>query len=334
MLARLCVASREAKGAFMKLGSTLAAAGAGLFLCAVASGSASAQATRTWVSGVGDDANPCSRTAPCKTLHEAHSQTAPGGVISVLDGGGYGAVTITKSISIENNGAEAAILASGGISGVIVNGADVIVHLRGLVIDGGRTGAHGVRFVQGAALHIENSIIRGMVSSGAGNGVLFAPSGPAELDIVDTVIADNGSGVEGAGVLIKPSAGGSAKASLTRVDVLNNVSGVRADGTNGPITLVARELNASGNAYSGLVGVSPAGGSAVNIMANASLLSNNGTGVHANGSAVTIRVGRSTITGNGTNVSNLASGVLLSYGNNQLDGTASDGAFSGSVPQR
>ena len=36
---------------------------------------AQAQATRTWVSGVGDDVNPCSRTAPCKTFAGAISKT-------------------------------------------------------------------------------------------------------------------------------------------------------------------------------------------------------------------------------------------------------------------
>jgi hypothetical protein len=65
---------------------------------------AQAQATRTWVSGVGDDANPCSRTAPCKTFAGAISKTAPCGEISVLDPGGFGAVTITKSITINGTG--------------------------------------------------------------------------------------------------------------------------------------------------------------------------------------------------------------------------------------
>src|SRR3954466_7410330 len=108
---------------------------------------AQAQATRTWVSGVGDDANPCSRTAPCKTFAGAISKTAPGGEISVLDPGGFGAITITKSISITQEGSgEAGILAS-GINGVTVNAAPTdIVSLRGLIIDGSPgTGLSGVR---------------------------------------------------------------------------------------------------------------------------------------------------------------------------------------------
>src|SRR5205807_5391143 len=69
------------------------------FMLAVAS-MAQAQATRTWVSGVGDDVNPCSRTAPCKTFAGAISKTAIGGEINCIDSGGFGSVTITKAITI------------------------------------------------------------------------------------------------------------------------------------------------------------------------------------------------------------------------------------------
>src|SRR5436190_21261065 len=82
--------------------------------------SAYAQASRTWVSGVGDDVNPCSRTAPCKTFAGAISKTATNGIIDVLDPGGFGAVTITKPMTIEGNGTLASILVS-GVNGVIVN---------------------------------------------------------------------------------------------------------------------------------------------------------------------------------------------------------------------
>src|SRR5205809_5695698 len=81
---------------------------------------AQAQATRTWVSGVGDDANPCSRTAPCKTFAGAISKTAGGGEISVLDPGGFGAVTITKSITIDGTGMLSSILAA-STTGIIIN---------------------------------------------------------------------------------------------------------------------------------------------------------------------------------------------------------------------
>src|SRR5215469_16668411 len=97
---------------------------------------AQAQATRTWVSGVGDDANPCSRTAPCKTFAGAISKTAVGGEIDVLDPGGFGALTITKSISIEANVLVAGVLVSGTNGFVIAAGGNDTVVIRGLTFEG------------------------------------------------------------------------------------------------------------------------------------------------------------------------------------------------------
>src|SRR4249919_3444293 len=96
---------------------------------------AHAQATRTWVSGVGDDANPCSRTAPCKTFAGAISKTAVNGVISALDPGGFGVVTITKSITLDGTGTQASILAA-GTNGINISGANISVKLRNISIDG------------------------------------------------------------------------------------------------------------------------------------------------------------------------------------------------------
>src|SRR5512145_1944192 len=135
-----------------------AARSALVFVCVLAGGAgpAHAQASRTWVSGVGDDANPCSRTAPCKTFAGAISKTAAGGEISVLDPGGFGAVTITKSITIASEGGsgEGGIL-SPGVNGITINaGANDVVTIRGLAIHGGGSpspGLNGVRFIAGRA---------------------------------------------------------------------------------------------------------------------------------------------------------------------------------------
>src|SRR5438477_50162 len=114
---------------------------------------AQAQATRTWVSGVGDDANPCSRTAPCKTFAGAISKTAGGGEINVLDPGGFGAVTINKSITISST-FEAGVLVSGTNGIIIIAGPTDTVVLEGLDIEGLGTGLNGVRFDSGALLVI------------------------------------------------------------------------------------------------------------------------------------------------------------------------------------
>src|SRR5215475_6802531 len=105
------------------------------FIICLTASPALAQATRTWVSGVGDDANPCSRTAPCKTFPGAISKTATGGEINCLDPGGFGAVTITKSITIDCTATFGGILAA-GTNAININSAGAVVNLRGLDIEG------------------------------------------------------------------------------------------------------------------------------------------------------------------------------------------------------
>src|SRR5262245_58626703 len=156
---------------------------------------AQAQATRTWVSGVGNDANPCSRTAPCKTFAGAISKTAVGGFIDVLDPGGFGAVTITKSITIDGSGGSiAGVLASNG-AGIGVNGAGIIVHLRNLSIESVLPGSpvaqgtNGVDVVTAAEVHIEHCVI----ASFSNDAVNFHPA-TGKLFVSDTTIMNNTGG--------------------------------------------------------------------------------------------------------------------------------------------
>jgi hypothetical protein len=127
---------------------------------------ASAQATRTWVSGVGDDANPCSRTAPCKTFAGAISKTIANGEINVLDPGGFGAVTITKSITIRSDHIEAGVLVSGTNGINVAAGATDTVVLEGLDIDGVGTGLNGVNFSSGLQVYIIRCTIRRFTQNG------------------------------------------------------------------------------------------------------------------------------------------------------------------------
>src|SRR5437764_14094234 len=128
----------------------------------------SAQATRTWVSGVGDDANPCSRTAPCKTFAGAISKTAPGGEIDALDPGGFGAVTITKAITIDGGGGQVASVLVSGTNGIVVqaNASTDVVILRNLRINGIGSGLNGIRFLSGKDLNVENCYIFGFTQNG------------------------------------------------------------------------------------------------------------------------------------------------------------------------
>src|SRR5207237_9545017 len=180
---------------------------------------AQAQATRTWVSGVGDDVNPCSRTAPCKTFAGAISKTAAGGEINALDPGGFGAVTITKSITISAQGVLEGVLVS-GTNAIVVNAAPTDrVTLRGLDIDGIGTGLNGVKVLQAKTVRVEHTQIFGF----AQNGIEFQPSNAgAQLIVQDTQIHDNGGG----GVVVGPS----ARATIRRADLDGNACGIVAAG--------------------------------------------------------------------------------------------------------
>ena len=156
-----------------------------------------AQATRTWVSGVGDDANPCSRTAPCKTFAGAISKTAAAGEINVLDPGGYGAVTITKSIRIISDHIEAGVLVS-GTNGIVVNVAPTdTVLLEGLDIEGVGTGLNGVQIIGSGIVVIRRTSIHHFT----GNAVNLVGTNNAGVLVQNCMISNNGGGVnvQGAG---------------------------------------------------------------------------------------------------------------------------------------
>jgi hypothetical protein len=154
------------------------------------------QATRTWVSGVGDDANPCSRTAPCKTFAGAISKTAPGGEIDALDPGGFGALTITKSITLDGGGGQVASVLVSGTNGITVAaGVNDVVIIRNLRLDGllgggnANAGINGINFISGKDLNIENCIIFGFNTTGININLNQA----ATVHVVNTIIKNIGS---------------------------------------------------------------------------------------------------------------------------------------------
>src|SRR5215469_7964736 len=143
----------------------------------IASSGAYALSNRTFVSGNGSDANPCSLGAPCRSFAGALAQTSPGGEIAVLDTAGYGAVSITKAISIVNEeGVEAGITATSG-DGITINaGATDVVNLRGLTLVGTSGSVNGITFNSGGALNIQNCVIRGF----GNNGLNLVPTGSTD----------------------------------------------------------------------------------------------------------------------------------------------------------
>jgi len=299
----------------------------------------SAQATRTWVSGVGDDVNPCSRTAPCKTFAGAISKTAPGGEINCLDPAGFGAVTINKALTIDCHYTEGGALAGG--NGIVINaGATDVVFLRGLDIFGVNPPSNGVRFIAGGALHIEDTVIRRFNAANS-QGVSFQPGGAARLYMRNVVVAENGSGATGGGILIQPTgAAGSARVFLDNVQALDNANNALLLNTTGNtaaagISVMVRNSNFAGST-NGINILNPVGTtSAVAMVTESSVFDNSGFGIRADGGAARIRVGNTTITGNGTGVSFVNGGIIFSYGTNRLDFNSTDGAFQApTIPEK
>jgi hypothetical protein len=210
---------------------------------------AHAQATRTWVSGFsGDDANPCSRTAPCKTFAGAISKTAPSGEINVIDPGGFGAVTITKSITIRSDHIEAGVLVS-GTNGIVINaGTTDRVVLEGLDFDGLGTGLNGVSVNSGKEVYIIRCAIRHFTQ----NGVNMASStSGGRVFIHDSFILFNAGGVNLAGT--------ANLGNITNTHILSNTSfsiqandgaifGVTNSSLNGSPTAIS--LIGTGQAFS------------------------------------------------------------------------------------
>lgn len=291
-----------------------------------------AQATRTWVSGVGDDANPCSRTAPCKTFAGAISKTAAGGEISVLDPGGYGAVTITKAISLTNDGAgEAGILVS-GTNAIIVNaGANDVINIRGIVIDGFGTGLAGIRINSASAVNVQNCVIKNF--GGTGVAINFAPNATSQLFVSDTIVSNNGGGIH-----IATAVAGSRPifAVLNRVQVENHATfGIKIDGSGGTgiIDATVRDSVSAGNLSNGIWATAPAGGSPIRALVDRSAAVNNaGTGVLADGPSTQVILNASIATGNVTGLGLTNGGTIPSLKNNAVVGNrGTDGTSSGPV---
>ena len=276
-----------------------------------------AQATRTWVSGVGDDVNPCSATAPCKTFAGAISKTATNGEINCLDPAGYGAVTITKSITIDCEDTQGSILAA-GTNGVIVNitaGTDTKKHvrLRGLSINGASNTAavSGVRVLAANFVSVEDTVIDGFQNHGisvettsgtpkievdrvtirgmVGNGInTFVTGGTVNLAISNSVFSSTSTGV---------NLSSNTKATIRDSSAVNNSTGLAS-------------FSAEMNVFN-------------------CMISGNTTGIFANASS-TFRLYGNIVTSNGTGLSS-SGGAILSSSNNQVDGNTTNGVVTGFI---
>lgn len=281
---------------------------------------AQAQASRTWVSGVGDDVNPCSRTAPCKTFAGTISKTAVNGEIDCIDPGGFGAVTITKSITIDCHQTMGSIL-NAGTNGMTIaydsfGSTDVrkAVRIRGLAFQGADSGVIGIRIIggtnsAGSAVFIEDTVIDGNFG-GAARGISDERSGGGELYVTNSTVRNTGN----QGVYVNPSAG--ATLGLKISVLINNIKvencGVGYFASSASSTLIRNSVF-SGNTGAGVYGEGPLAAS--DLMVATSLINGNGTGVQTVGSS-TVRLSDTDIIGNGTAIS----GTSYSYVTNRIVG--------------
>jgi hypothetical protein len=270
-----------------------------VFVSLLLASPAAAQATRTWVSGVGDDANPCSRTAPCKTFAGAISKTAAGGEIDCLDPGGFGAVTITKSMSIQcDDFTKGGVLVS-GTNGITVNDngvGGIVVVLRGLDFEGVNTGLSAINFVSGKSLTVDDCIFKNFLTA----GITFQPTNtsvPPTFNLENSTFTHNASGVVVSGASTTQAVTGTIGNSL----ISNSTSATGANvsatqGTASKVVLILTGVTVSGGANDGL---------------------------QATGAKGEMIVGSSVITGNTKGLETISGGLLFSYLNNEVNGNGS-----------
>lgn len=276
----------------------------------------SAQATRTWVSGVGDDANPCSRTAPCKTWAGAISKTSAGGEIDALDPGGFGALTITKAITIDGGGGVVASALVTNTNGFVISaGATDFIVLRNLGFNGADTTAgtdtRGIKFLSGASLVVENCDISGFGKRGIS---IESSTQGAQVTIINSTVHNNLNN----GVVVNPP-GVTNTVTFDHVRLVNNASygiGVLAGGVVHLHNSVVSE-NTSGGLLSD--------NSIVDVTATS--ITNNGFGITSQDGG-TVRIGQSTITGNSVAALSITGGAsVVSYGDNYLAGAGTGLTF-------
>jgi hypothetical protein len=278
-----------------------------------------AQATRTWVSGVGDDANPCSRTAPCKTFAGAISKTAAGGEINAIDPGGFGTVTITKSITINGAGTLASVLAA-GTNGITVNaGLSDSVTLRELDINGAGTGLTGIRVLSAGRLTIENVHIQNLTTSAI---ALDLTTGVNLTAYIKNVTAHyTGSH----GISVTPNGSATARVDFDRVSVTHvGGNGIYLFGA-GTTASIARSTFAFANGS----GVAADFSAAADVFDSTSF--RNANGLQSSNSGV-IRFWGSQVSSNTSNGINiLSAGLVQSHGNNAVQGNAGNSSPSSNI---
>lgn len=272
-----------------------------------------AQATRTWVSGVGDDVNPCSRTAPCKTFAGAISKTAAGGEIDAIDPGGFGALTITKSIVVDGTGTMASILFA-GTNGVNINVPGGHVTLRNLSLNGAGTGITGVRIIAATSVTIEGCEISSFTTA----GVQDARATPGRLQILDTTIRNGGVGANGVVVEVAATnVQNTLRMDNSRISFMGAIGLFVANNARAMVT----RSSFYGNGDAGIrVNQGVAAGTA-EVNCDYCTSSSNLVGIQTNGAGAKVRLNNSFITDNRSNGLVIGAGTTIdTFQHNRIAG--------------
>ena len=310
-------------------GASALVAGAFLFIATPAA----AQSSETWVSGVGSDANPCSRTSPCLTFTGALAQTSAGGQINCLDPGNFGDVTISESVTIDCD--KGTIIETSSHAVTISAGASDTVTIRGVQIDGGLASTgNGIHYVSGGKVILDKVSIRNFLA----DGIDFRPAASVQLFITDSAITNNRSSIAGAGLLVIPTGTPTAVISLDNVSMNGNTSaGLRiktASMTGGGVAVKVSGSSFNNNAF-GMVVQAGAGTAPATVTVDSTELTRNTNhGLGASGPNAQILVSNSVITGNGMGAVGAASGTVISAGGNVLTSNSANGAFTSTVAQQ
>jgi len=289
---------------------------------------AQAQPTRVFVAAQGSDGNPCSFAQPCRTFQHAHDAVAAGGEIDVLDPAGYGALTITKSVSIQGYGF-AGISAPNLGNGIFVSAtAADDVSLNGVLIQGnGSIGQSGIFFLAARSLLVENCVAQNV--GFAGIRVESNASTAQTLAVSSSSFANNGYGI-----YVSPNSSGAIAAVIERIGLYRNGSGMYIDGQHGTgaLGVAVTDSVSSNNTSFGFVVGSTAGHSVANLALTRVTATGNNVGIQSGGTNATLRIAQSTITQNATGYAVFA--PILSLGDNFIDGNAGNSGMLTSVARQ
>ncbi len=271
------------------------------------------QASRTWVSGVGDDANPCSRTAPCKTFAGAISKTAAGGEIDALDPGGFGALTITKAITLDGGGGQVASVLVSGTNGIVVQaGPSDVVILRNLRINGIGTGINGIQFLSGRDLNVENCYVFGFTQNGL--NIALNQATAATVHVYNSVFKNN----NGVGIRATNTQLPAVKVGIDHTEIAVDNIGVEASAR---ASISINNGMISAGATAGIQADSPSADSIIAI--DRSEVIGNGSGAAAIGGAII--TADTTYAFNSGTALNKTTGNIFSFGTNRVHDNGATG---------